>query len=95
MMICIQRITLLTQDAMLCILQESLRLYPPVGAGQVRLVNQAMQLSSGVSVPSGSLIWIPHHGMHTSGRNWENGKDFIPGVASGDAELPEMLRVQV
>lgn len=59
--------------------QETLRLYPPVGAGQVRLVNQAITLHCGLEVPAGAIIWVPHHGLHTSSRNWSNSKDFIPG----------------
>jgi len=59
-------------------IKETLRLYPPVGAGQVRLVNKQLKLSKDLLVPSGCLLWIPHHGMFTSSRNWERSKEFLP-----------------
>ena len=60
-------------------MQETLRLYPPVGAGQVRLVNRQLKLSEDLLVPSGCLLWVPHHGVFTSSRNWDRSKEFVPG----------------
>ena len=73
--------------------QETLRLYPPVGAGQVRLVNQGMTLHSGVEVPAGAIIWVPHHGLHTSSRNWDNSKEFIPGKTARSSVLYLLLAI--
>ena len=60
-------------------MQETLRLYPPVGAGQIRITHEPMSLGRGMPIPVGTLLWVPHLALHTAECNWDRAKEFVPG----------------
>ena len=62
------------------VLKETLRLYPPVGAGQVRVSKSDITLAGGrLHVPAGTMLWVPHHSLHNTAHNWgEDVKEFKP-----------------
>ena len=61
-------------------LQETLRLYPPVGIGQLRAPYKAdIQLAGHLHIPKGTLLWVPHTAMQTAQHNWDDPQAFKPG----------------
>lgn len=61
-------------------IKEVLRMYPPVGVGQVRVSHtHDLRLAAGrLVVPRGTLIWVPHHAMHNARHNWDEPDSFRP-----------------
>ena len=61
-------------------IKEVLRMYPPVGVGQVRVSHtHDLRLAAGrLVVPRGTLIWVPHHAMHNARHNWNEPDSFRP-----------------
>ena len=60
---------------------QVLRLYPPVGIGQIRVCHtQDLALAGGrLTVPRGALVWVPHLAMQTAAHNWgSDGQEFKP-----------------
>ena len=64
--------------------QEVLRLYPPVGIGQLRCNYKGdVQLAGQLLIPKGTLLWVPHRALHTVRHNWgEDALDFKPGAVT-------------
>jgi cytochrome P450 len=54
-------------------IKEVLRMYPPVGIGQLRMCHtHDLRLAGGrLFVPRGTLVWVPHHAMHNAAHNWD------------------------
>ena len=64
-----------------CALQETLRLYPPVGIGQLRAPYKAdIRLAGHLSVPKGTILWVPHTAIQGTKHNWDEAQAFKPGV---------------
>ena len=62
-------------------MQEVLRMYPPVGVGQVRVSFQHdLVLAGKLAVPKGTLLWVPHHGLQNVSFNWDEPDRFQPGA---------------
>ena len=63
------------------IMQETLRMYPPVGIGQVRISNSHdITLADRLHIPAGTCIWVPHHAIQNASFNWDDPEKFMPGV---------------
>ncbi|KAK9832543.1 hypothetical protein WJX81_007874 [Elliptochloris bilobata] len=62
------------------VIKEVLRMYPPVGLGQIRISHRHdLHLAGGrIRVPRGTALWVPHHGMHNVSFNWDRPHDFLP-----------------
>ena len=62
-------------------MQEVLRMYPPVGIGQIRVSHSHDLVLCGgaLTVPRGTLLWMPHHAMHNTSANWDQPHSFLPG----------------
>lgn len=61
-------------------IKEVLRMYPPVGVGQLR-VSQThdLKLAGGrLFIPRGTLVWVPHHAMQNTLHNWDEPDSFRP-----------------
>ena len=67
-------------DMLAMCMQEVLRMYPPVGIGQLRQAQQDVSLAGKLSIPKGTVVWIPHYGMHNARHNWEAPEKFDPGL---------------
>ncbi|KAI1130325.1 isotrichodermin C-15 hydroxylase [Nemania abortiva] len=63
---------------MLAILNEALRLYPPVTSGLVRSVPKGGAQVAGHFTPEGTLVEIQHWSMNHSSENWADPWDFKP-----------------
>ena len=61
-------------------IKEVLRMYPPVGIGQLRMCHtHDLRLAGGrLFIPRGTLVWVPHHAMHNARHNWEEPDAFRP-----------------
>lgn len=54
-------------------------MYPPVGAGQVRISDRDLSLANGrLFVPAGTMLWVPHHSLQNTTHNWEEPEKFQP-----------------
>ncbi|KAI1473978.1 putative cytochrome P450 [Daldinia eschscholtzii] len=63
---------------MLAILNEALRLYPPVTSGLVRTVPKGGEHIAGQYVPGGTLVEIQQWSMNHSNENWNDPWAFQP-----------------
>ena len=61
-------------------IKEVLRMYPPVGIGQLRMCHtHDLRLAGGrLFIPRGTLVWVPHHAMHNAAHNWDEPDAFKP-----------------
>ena len=81
----------------ICNLQETLRLYPPVGIGQLRAPYKSdIQLAGHLSIPKGTILWVPHTAIQGAKHNWDKPQAFKPGVfspaaARSDADVMAVL----
>lgn len=65
------------------VVQETLRMYPPVGIGQVRIsTSHDIMLADQLHIPAGTCIWVPHHAMQNASFNWDDPDKFLPGEQS-------------
>ncbi|KAL7623983.1 hypothetical protein AAE478_005540 [Parahypoxylon ruwenzoriense] len=71
---------------MLAILNESLRLYPPVTSGLVREVPREGGHVAGQFVPGGTLVEVQHWSMNHSADNWKDPWVFRPERFLGTPE---------
>lgn len=54
-------------------------MYPPVGAGQVRVSDRDLSLADGrLFVPAGTMLWVPHHSLQNAAHSWEEPERFAP-----------------
>ncbi len=61
-------------------LQEGLRMYPPVAIGQLRVsYSHDITLGGQLSVPAGTVLWVPHHSIQNVSFNWDEPQKFQPG----------------
>ena len=60
------------------VLEESLRIYPPVPAALNRVVAAPGATISGYFVPGGTHVGIPQHTAHHSSRNFKDPDSFLP-----------------
>ena len=68
-------------DEAVLLMQETLRMYPPVGIGQVRISNSHdITLADRLHIPAGTCIWVPHHAIQNASFNWDDPEKFMPGV---------------
>ena len=70
------------QQIWLLFFQEVLRMYPPLGLGQIRTSQEDVAIGKRLNIPKGVLVWVPHHGIMNTKLNWESPKLFKPGEAS-------------
>ena len=64
--------------------QETLRMYPPVGIGQVRISNSHdITLADRLHIPAGTCIWVPHHAIQNASFNWDDPEKFMPCMRTG------------
>ncbi|KAJ8121620.1 hypothetical protein ONZ43_g1973 [Nemania bipapillata] len=63
---------------MLAILNESLRMYPPVTSGLVRSVPKGGAQIAGHFTPEGTFVEVQHWSMNHSKENWADPWDFKP-----------------
>lgn len=63
-------------------MQEVLRIYPPVGIGQIREATADVSLAGKLAIPRGVLVWVSHYAMHNTNHNWENPEKFDPGTSA-------------
>ncbi|TGJ86836.1 hypothetical protein E0Z10_g1936 [Xylaria hypoxylon] len=63
---------------MLAVLNEALRLYPPVTAGLVRTVPEGGAEIAGHFIPEGTLVEVQHWSMNHSKDNWADPWGFKP-----------------
>ena len=69
-------------------LQEALRMYPPVGIGQMRVSHsQDITLAGRLHVPAGTVLWVPHHAIQNVSFNWDDPDKFLPGARAAGAGL--------
>ena len=54
--------------------------YPPVGIGQLRVGRSDISLAGQLTVPKGTILWVPHHTIHNSSLNWPDHAKFKPGA---------------
>lgn len=71
---------------MLCCLdevlvQETLRMYPPVAIGQARTVTADLSIGNILRLPAGTCAIVPHHAMQSASFNWDKPNEFLPGVS--------------
>ena len=61
-------------------IKEVLRVYPPVGIGQLRMCHtHDLKLAGGrLFIPRGTLVWVPHHAMQNAQHNWDEPDAFKP-----------------
>ena len=64
------------------LMQETLRMFPPVAIGQARIVSADLSAGSNLRLPSGTCAIVPHHAMHSSSLNWDKPNEFLPGKNS-------------
>lgn len=68
--------------------QETLRLYPPVGIGQIRVSRRHdMTLAGKLHLPRGTMLWVPHHAIQNTSFNWDYPDQFVPGALGAAAEM--------
>ncbi|CAL5224557.1 g7259 [Coccomyxa viridis] len=61
------------------VIKETLRMYPPVGIGQVRISNSHdITLADRLHIPAGTCIWVPHHAIQNASFNWDDPTKFMP-----------------
>ncbi|RYP67847.1 hypothetical protein DL771_007024 [Monosporascus sp. 5C6A] len=71
---------------MLAVLNESLRLYPPVTSGLVRVVPPGGEQIAGHWVPEGTFVEVQHWSINHSKDNWEDPWAFKPERFLRDAD---------
>ncbi|KAI0974801.1 isotrichodermin C-15 hydroxylase [Xylaria arbuscula] len=71
---------------MLAILNESLRLYPPVTAGLVRTTPKGGAEIAGTFVPEGIFVEVQHWSVNHSKDNWADPWEFKPERFLGSSE---------
>ena len=63
-------------------MQEVLRMYPPVGIGQLRVTfKHELVLARKLTVPKGTIMWVPHHALQNVSFNWDDPDKFLPGMS--------------
>lgn len=68
-----------SRPGVLCV-QETLRMYPPVGIGQGRVCQNHDTIVGGhLHLPAGTCIAMPHHTIHNASFNWDDHDKFLPG----------------
>ena len=70
----------LTRLFPLCVLQESMRMFPVVGTGTTRVnPKKDVVLGNGkLHVPRGTIVWIGQHALMNCQANWSDPDKFIP-----------------
>lgn len=71
---------------MLAVLNESLRLYPPVTSSLARMVPGKGADIAGQYVPAGTYVEVQHWAMNHSKENWSNAWTFDPERFRGDSK---------
>ncbi|RKF80347.1 Cytochrome P450 monooxygenase aclL [Golovinomyces cichoracearum] len=74
------------------IINESLRLYPPVPNGLPRRTNKGGSVICGDVVPEHTTVSIPIFAANTSTRNWADSMEFVPERWYKDERCPERYR---
>ncbi|CAL5224619.1 g7335 [Coccomyxa viridis] len=60
-------------------IKEVLRMYPPVGIGQIRVAEKHdIVLGGKLHIPAGTIMWIPHHAIQNVSFNWDDHDKFLP-----------------
>jgi cytochrome P450 len=59
-----------------CVLQEVMRLYPPVWIIERKALVEDDLL--GYRIPAGATVWVFTYGLHRHSRYWDNPADFDP-----------------
>ncbi|KAK9904844.1 hypothetical protein WJX75_003698 [Coccomyxa subellipsoidea] len=60
-------------------IKEVLRMYPPVGIGQLSVsYSHDITLAGRLHIPAGTIIWVPHHAIQNVSFNWDDANKFKP-----------------
>ena len=55
-------------------------MYPPVAIGQLRVsYSHDITLGGQLSIPAGTVLWVPHHSIQNVSFNWDEPQKFLPG----------------
>ena len=55
-------------------------MYPPVAIGQMRVsYSHDITLGGQLSIPAGTVLWVPHHSIQNVSFNWDQPQKFLPG----------------
>ena len=73
------RLELNLYKAHMQLLQETLRMYPAIGVGQLRVCATDTDVAGHLKLPAGTILWMPHHTIQNSCLNWDEPDSFIPG----------------
>ena len=70
-------------------------MYPPVGVGQLRIshTHDLVLCGGKLTIPSGTLLWVPHHGIQNVTANWDHPEKFQPGGLSSCLTMQPPNRV--
>jgi len=60
--------------------QETLRMYPPVAVGQIRVSSRDLSLAGQLTLPAGTALWVPTAALHMAAHNWPQPEAFLPGA---------------
>ncbi|CAL8465573.1 g5109 [Coccomyxa elongata] len=61
------------------VIKEVLRMYPPVGGGQMTMSqSHDITLANRLVIPAGTAIWVPHHAIQNVSFNWDQPNAFMP-----------------
>ncbi|KAI4592833.1 hypothetical protein KJ359_010386 [Pestalotiopsis sp. 9143b] len=74
------------------VLEESLRIYPPVAAGQPRLITPGGDTIAGRFVPGKTIVEIPQWATYHNPMFFKKPDDFIPERWLGDAKFADDKR---
>lgn len=68
----------------LAVLEEALRIFPPVPSGGPRVVPPGGETISGRWVPGGTTVVVPWYSAHRQKANWRDPDSFVPERWLGD-----------
>ena len=69
---------------LLAVLSETLRFFPPVPTGFLRVVSKGGENVSGYYIPEGTSVCVSSHAAHHSTRNFTDPDSFVPERWMGD-----------
>ncbi|ESO85928.1 hypothetical protein LOTGIDRAFT_130075, partial [Lottia gigantea] len=72
-----------------CVINESLRLYPPVTTYFRQAIND--DIINGYSIPAGTIIGLSISGLHRHPDNWKDPEKFIPERFLEDTDINKFM----
>ena len=77
---------------LVAVLQESLRLFPPVATGFERRVGKGGEVVSGYYIPENTSLSVNQYPTNLSARNFQDAEVFVPERWMGDARYADDKR---